>query len=67
MDIQAHPLKAWCHGERRTMKWLAEQIGQTPEHLSRLCANTVTITRTTALAIERVTDGGVTLKDWGLE
>ena len=65
---QEHNLKRWLRMNNKPAKWLAKQIGVTPEHLSRIMSDEPSnIKRANAMAIQLVTDGGVTLQDWGLD
>ena len=64
---QEHPLKRWLRLNNKRAKWLAERVGVTPEHLSRIINGKHDISRTAALAVQQITENGVTLADWGME
>ena len=66
MEKHDNILKPWLASERRSLKWLAEQIGVSPAHLSRVSCGVMPVTRHLALAIAKVTDDGVPIAQWGL-
>lgn len=57
-------IKKWLKAEGRTSKWLAGMLGISVDHMSKISTGKVQVTRTTALAIERVTNGAVPADSW---
>ena len=60
-------IKSWLESEGRSSKWLAETLGISEQHMSKISTGKAQVTRTTALAIERVTNGAVPADSWNGE
>ena len=68
MDNTSQPniIRPWLDRTGRKAKWLAKQIDTHPDTLTRYATAKLTIPRAVAIAIQTVTEGGITLEDWGL-
>ena len=65
--MEKHTLiKEWLKASGRSSKWLADQLGFTDSHMSRIC-NGASVTKTTALALEKVSDGGIPASTWDVQ
>lgn len=62
-----HPLTAYIAASGATQADFAKRIGRTQAYVSRLCASDASPSLTTALRIERATNGAVPVATWANE
>lgn len=64
MEKPINPLLRWVKEKRGRGQWIAEKIGVSGEHLSRLCNDHYNVTMEMAWLIEDATKRKVKAGDW---